>query len=89
MVESWFRVEPNPTERQKQRVDQFLQELLQLTLKSGISIRISNDLGVCLFDHDRGSVVGLGLHLWASDKDPSKLIAYTAEDSVLDEAWSN
>lgn len=84
MEDDWdFDLELSPSERQKKRMEGFLEELFRVSTAYGIALR-GSPAGLSFYDMDKRAVVGLGLTSWFRG---AELSSYVAEDSILDEAW--
>ncbi len=80
----WSRLEGDPQDEQKARLEAWLKELTLISRKYRILIE-TLDGEVCIEDLDRQSVIGLDLSLLLDNN--GNVQCYDVESSILDGVW--
>ncbi len=80
-----LHVEGQPQDDQKERLENFLSELMLISRRYRILLR-DNDECTQLLDMNTGNLIGLGL-AWFTGEDPHHILSYVPVDSILDGTW--
>lgn len=84
---SELSLEGRPTDEQKDRLENFLSELMLITRKYGMLL-VDDHETLQLHDLRNGNhLVGVGLVGFTSAQDPNHVLMYVPADSILDGTW--
>lgn len=86
MPELELHLEGAPQDEQRERLEDFLSELMLLTRKYKILLSDGHET-TQLIDMPTGNLIGLGLVFWTAPGDERRVISYTPADSILDGTW--
>lgn len=81
-----FTLEGAPGDDQKERLEDFLSELMLLTRKYRILLADEHET-LQILDMPTGNLIGLGLVNWTAPSDDLRVLAYEPADSILDGTW--
>lgn len=79
-------LEGAPTDPQKERLEDFLTELMLLSRRYGILLRDEHETTEFL-DLASGNLIGLGIAHFTAPGNDRHVLAYLAADSILDGTW--
>lgn len=81
-----LHLEGAPTDDQKERLEDFLSELMLLSRKYKILLSDEHET-TQLLDVRTMTLIGLGLVFWTAPGEPRRVVSYTPADSILDGTW--
>ena len=79
-------IEGAPTDDQKERLEEFLAELMLISRKYQLLLKGNGEM-VEFFDLVRQSTIGFGLEWFTAVGDDLKVTGYIPADSILDGVW--
>lgn len=82
-----IELEGRPDDGQKERLEDFLSELMLITRKYGILLVDGHETLQFLDVREQSRLVGVGLVGFTSTKDPDRVLMYVPADSILDGSW--
>lgn len=82
-----FALEGNPDDDQKNRLEDFLTELMLLTRRYNVLLLDQEETVQILDLRRQCNLVGVGIVAFTEPGDDSKVVSYMAADSILDGAW--
>lgn len=81
-----MHLEGHPSDDQKERLEDFLTELMCITRKYGILL-MDGEETVELLDLQSGTYLGIGLAFFTAPRDAARIVGYVPSDSILDGTW--
>lgn len=81
-----LHLEGAPTDDQKDRLENFLSELMFSVRRWGICF-LDPDEVLQFVDMSTGNTVGIGLTMFTAPGDDTRITGYLPADSILDGAW--
>lgn len=83
-----YELESRPSAEQKQRLQDFLLEMLVLSRRYGMLVTQDPNTGnTVVVDTDNETVVGIDFFFATDAKNDHRVLMYTCESSILDGVW--